>query len=264
MKKLFMVFCFVLNINCSLLIAADNKEIEKAVRDDFQGKLLLLRGLPTDKKLTFDSSVKLTSDIHAGPWSGAVFEMEKVQSKKTEVRIFGACPMLLVPDPGTPRKIEIDIQLPTSLTAQEFVSLIRNQVFITDSAELDSLLPKPWPDVISGTLTVDKKAGIAGFTPNGEMIYRIKPGMTPPKPLHTPDPEYSEEARKSKYQGTVVLVAVINQKGEVMYLRVSRAIGKGLDENAMQAVRQWTFRPAELNGRPVAVLINIEVSFNLN
>jgi hypothetical protein len=66
MRKLFIIFCFVVTLKSSLLMAADNKEIEKAVRDECQGKLLLLRGLPTDKKLTFDSSVKLTSDIHTG------------------------------------------------------------------------------------------------------------------------------------------------------------------------------------------------------
>ncbi len=82
------------------------------------------------------------------------------------------------------------------------------------------------------------------------MIYRV-------------EPEYTEAARKAKYQGTVVLYAVVGPDGKVRDLRVVRALGLGLDEKALDAVRQWKFRPGLKDGQPVAVAASIEVTFRL-
>lgn len=93
--------------------------------------------------------------------------------------------------------------------------------------------------------------------------YRIGGGVSAPKPLFTPDPEYSEEARKAKFQGTVVLWLVIGSDGKAHEIRVARALGMGLDEKAIEAVRTWRFDPAKKDGQPVAVQMNVEVSFRL-
>ncbi|HUI55943.1 MAG TPA: energy transducer TonB [Bryobacteraceae bacterium] len=93
--------------------------------------------------------------------------------------------------------------------------------------------------------------------------YRVGGGVSAPKPLFTPDPEYSEEARKSKYQGVVVLWLVIGSDGLPQEIKVARPLGMGLDEKAIEAVRTWRFKPAEKDGRPVAVQMNVEVSFRL-
>jgi TonB family protein len=88
-------------------------------------------------------------------------------------------------------------------------------------------------------------------------------GVSAPKALYAPDPEYSEEARKAKYQGTVVLWMVISADGHPLQIRVQRALGMGLDEKAIEAVKQWKFEPARLNGQAVPVQINVEVNFRL-
>jgi len=93
--------------------------------------------------------------------------------------------------------------------------------------------------------------------------YRVGGGVSAPKPLYTPDPEYSEEARKSKYQGVVVLWLVIGPDGLPHEIKVARPLGMGLDEKAIEAVRTWRFQPAEMNGKAVAVQMNVEVSFRL-
>jgi TonB family protein len=77
------------------------------------------------------------------------------------------------------------------------------------------------------------------------------------------EPQYSEEARKARYQGTVVLEAIVRKDGTVDILRVVRSLGFGLDENAIQALKQWRFRPGTKGGLPVDVALNIEVNFNL-
>jgi protein TonB len=98
---------------------------------------------------------------------------------------------------------------------------------------------------------------------NGGGPFRVGGGVTPPTILSRVEPQYSEEARKARYQGTVVLEAVVKKDGTVDILRVVRSLGFGLDENAIQALKQWRFKPGMRNGIPVDVALNIEVNFNL-
>jgi TonB family protein len=89
-------------------------------------------------------------------------------------------------------------------------------------------------------------------------------GVGYPECLMCPLPKFTEEARKSKYQGTVTLLVVITADGRATNIRVSRGLGMGLDEEAVAAVRGWKFKPARApDGRPVAVTTPIEVTFRL-
>jgi len=97
----------------------------------------------------------------------------------------------------------------------------------------------------------------------GGGVYRVGGGVSAPKVLYAPDPEYSDEARKAKYQGTVVLWVVIGPDGRPKDIRVQRSLGMGLDQKAVEAVKLWKFEPARKDGQPVPVQINVEVSFRL-
>jgi len=97
----------------------------------------------------------------------------------------------------------------------------------------------------------------------GGGVYRVGGGVSAPRAIFAPDPEYSEEARKAKYQGTVVLHVVVGADGRPREIRVQRSLGLGLDEKAMEAVRTWKFEPAKKDGQAVAVQVNIEVNFRL-
>jgi TonB family protein len=97
----------------------------------------------------------------------------------------------------------------------------------------------------------------------GGGVFKVGGGVSAPRALSTPDPEYSEEARKAKYQGTVVLWLIVDQSGRPQQVRVARSLGMGLDQKAIEAVKQWKFEPAMKDGRPVAVQINVEVNFRL-
>ena len=97
----------------------------------------------------------------------------------------------------------------------------------------------------------------------GEEVFQIGELTAPPTILFKVDPQYSEEARKAQYQGTVVLEAIVRSDGTVEILRVVRSLGFGLDDKAIEAVRQWRFRPGTRNGEPVDVTLTIEVNFNL-
>jgi TonB family protein len=97
----------------------------------------------------------------------------------------------------------------------------------------------------------------------GGEVYRPGGGVQMPRAIYDPEPDYSEEARKAKYQGTVILQVVIDAEGYPRDIRTARTLGLGLDEKAIEAVRTWRFQPAMKDGRAVAVLVNIEVSFRL-
>ncbi|HYM09844.1 MAG TPA: energy transducer TonB, partial [Bryobacterales bacterium] len=88
-------------------------------------------------------------------------------------------------------------------------------------------------------------------------------GVTAPTLLYKVEPEFSEEARKAKYQGTVILVIEVGEDGKPRSFRIVRGLGLGLDEKAIEAVTRWRFRPAMRNGRPVRVPATIEVNFRL-
>ena len=96
-----------------------------------------------------------------------------------------------------------------------------------------------------------------------EGVFPIGEITDPPTILFKVDPQYSEEARKARYQGTGVFEAIIRSDGTLDILRVVRSLDFGLDENAIQALKQWKFRPGMRNGQPVDVALNIEVKFNL-
>jgi protein TonB len=98
---------------------------------------------------------------------------------------------------------------------------------------------------------------------NGGGVFRVGGGVSPPTVVSRVEPQYSEEARKARYQGTVVLEAIVRRDGTVDIQRVVRSLGFGLDENAIQALKQWRFRPGMRNGVAVDVSLNIEVNFNL-
>lgn len=97
----------------------------------------------------------------------------------------------------------------------------------------------------------------------GGGVFRVGGGVSAPKVVYQPDPEYSEEARKAKYQGVCVLSLVVGPDGKPRDIHVSRSLGLGLDEKAIEAVNQWKFEPAMKDGKPVAVEIAVEVSFHL-
>ena len=94
-------------------------------------------------------------------------------------------------------------------------------------------------------------------------MFRVGGGVTPPRVLQKQDPEYSEEARAAKFQGTVVLAVIVDEKGNPRDLKVVRPLGLGLDEKAIEAVMKWVFRPGYKDGKAVAVAATIEVNFRL-
>ena len=87
--------------------------------------------------------------------------------------------------------------------------------------------------------------------------------ITAPVVLYKVEPEFSEDARKAKLQGTVILYGEVDTNGQLRNIRVVESLGLGLDEKAIEAVKQWRFRPGTRNGKPVVSAAAIEVNFHL-
>ena len=97
----------------------------------------------------------------------------------------------------------------------------------------------------------------------GGGVFKVGGGISAPQPVSTPDPEYTEQARLAKTQGTCILWMIVDDQGRPRDIRVVRGLGMGLDAKAIDAVKQWRFQPAMKDGRPVNVQISVEVGFKL-
>jgi periplasmic protein TonB len=104
-------------------------------------------------------------------------------------------------------------------------------------------------------------AGSGGGIGGG--VYKVGGGISAPQAISAPDPDYTEEARRAKKQGTCVLWLIVDAAGRPRDIKVVRGLGLGLDAKAMEAVRQWRFQPALKDGKPVDVQISVEVEFHL-
>jgi periplasmic protein TonB len=97
----------------------------------------------------------------------------------------------------------------------------------------------------------------------GGGLMHLGGGVSAPSLIYAPDPEFSDEARRAKYQGICLVGLIVDAQGNPQQIHVVRPLGMGLDEKALEAVRQYKFKPAMYKGKPVAVEINIEVNFRI-
>jgi protein TonB len=96
-----------------------------------------------------------------------------------------------------------------------------------------------------------------------EAVYELGNGVKAPKPVYSPNPEYTDSARKKKINGSVTLAMIVTAEGDVRDLKVIKSLDKGLDKQALAAVSTWKFEPATKDGRPVAVHLSTAVTFSL-
>jgi protein TonB len=127
----------------------------------------------------------------------------------------------------------------------------------------------------NGGMGTGSKGGLGsgngnGFGPGeggnvGGGLRRVGDGVSPPKAIFQPEAEFSDEARRAKYEGTVVVTLIVDAQGNPQNVHVSRTLGMGLDEKAVEAVQKYKFKPAmdQKTGKPVPVMVSVEVRFRL-
>jgi TonB family protein len=130
--------------------------------------------------------------------------------------------------------------------------------------ELRKALVPVVPPMFSVATPPNTPGTVTGLTPSGDKIYVSGGPVKPPMALSMPMPSYTQEARDARIEGIVLLQAIVRKDGTVDSFKVLRGLGYGLDESAIDTVaKRWRFQPGTLNGQPVNVQANIEISFRL-
>lgn len=255
-------------LSATALYADEAENLQKHLQDRFLKQVLTIRNFYGGDHLSFDSHgvlVKGDKTIgHEGCWCAAQLEVEKIELKKGKLilrgpRIVGVYDSKKKTFSKLSReggKVELDIELDAAQMSEDAIVGSLENIFLTRKDDMDSLIPDAWR--------------AADFNPTGEEVARVtkdaassEQETSAPRPIHTPDPEYSEEARSQRLQGSLVLWIVVDEKGNVARIRLNQCLGMGLDEQAVRAVSQWKFEPARKNGQLVAVQLNVEVTFHL-
>jgi TonB family protein len=116
---------------------------------------------------------------------------------------------------------------------------------------------------VSRTQSLDRLARQV-IRPSGPVYLVGQNGVSAPECVYCPLPEYSDKARQKKLQGTVVVTAIIGRSGRAQEVGEIRGLSDGLTEQAIKVVRQWQFKPAQdLNGKSVAIMVPVDVTFHL-
>ncbi|HZR28689.1 MAG TPA: TonB family protein, partial [Terriglobales bacterium] len=188
----------------------------------------------------------------------------------------GGAHTLLAPSRGAlPQTKPQQLAPPTTQTLNRPVVLPVEQSIVAPVVKADL---KPVGDPFHGVLSLPSDGpghgggigqgccgGIGSGTgaESGEYPLAGRGGVSIPKVIYDPDPDYTDQARLNKLQGTVGLWIVVGTDGRVQDVRLRRGLGFGLDEKAMDAVRKWRFEPARKDGQPVAVRVGVDVEFRM-
>ena len=134
-------------------------------------------------------------------------------------------------------------------------------VYLTEqNAPSDSQKKPGWPD----PKTLQLAPNVGDTAAQRDLIFKVgEKGISAPRVLYQPEPEFTDLARKMHYQGTLGVSIVVDKSGNVRNVQMIRPLGMGLDENAVATIGTWRFAPAMLEGQPVAVAVYIEVGFHL-
>ena len=166
-------------------------------------------------------------------------------------------------------KIDPAIAVPPDVQLPDNPSLPNIGVHQSTNVLLASGGPGSHLGIGTGTDGGDGPGAGPGYGPGSDRNFGGGPyragvgGVSNPIPLLTPEAEFSDEARRAKYEGAVMVTIIVDAKGVPQNPRIVRSIGMGLDEKALEAVRRYRFKPAMKDGKPVAVVMTVEVNFRL-
>jgi len=274
-----------------LPVAAYDKVSDQDLQNEYSGQVLTLRQRYWGPQLRFDATGNFVGTADTGPWTLAgQVRVREITLKNGVLRIRGER-LFLFYDPasktlrdalsipkGDPArkllgvkidewaakagKVEIELETGESEPTTADVTRSMNAVFLAPGEVLTDAVPVFWRKWLE--LQSAPSSNTAKPQEGAKPAYRVGKGVLPPHLKYEPDPAYSNVARQAKYQGTDVLWLIVGDDGVPRDIRISRPLGMGLDEEAVRAVTAWRFDPAQKDGKPVPVMINVEVNFRLH
>jgi TonB family protein len=270
--------------------SAFNRDLEKQLNWQYADKILTLRRFYEGDHLRFTPDGKLRGGAPVGSWTlDGQIEVKEVHLKGKLLEIDGRR-VEIVFDPknlsnhspkpldlmttldnysGKEREIlqkyllrkevMVEIEMPSGKPGEEGANAAIHAVFVLPGETMMDVVPDFWQayfaDLEGKTYSPPSSLGTA---------YRAEPRViSAPRAINSPPPDYSEEARRAKYEGSAIVWLVVDTSGSPRDLQIQRPLGLGLDEEAVERLRTWTFEPGKKDGQPVPVKINVEVSFRL-
>jgi TonB family protein len=282
--------CLLACLSLCLPLFSTAQPSPKQLAHDLKGKILLLRGKYVENNLTFDSQGNLTGDATPGPFSVSAIKISKGHVSRDSLELEGRRGALIYIGKTEP----IETSQIEFIPAPDAVHIVIN----LDSAPPDALgalLAKIFAVSIDDALanrTEEQRTAelftVASLAPTAKvrsspaphnnndaeklntagtqnMFPILKPGggVSPPRVLYSIDPEFTDEARKSKISGICVVSVIVDPSGFPIHIRIAKPLGAGLDQNAVAAVSQYRFEPARFRGLPVAAEVYIEVTYKI-
>ena len=275
-----------------ILILSTAAFAQEELLNKLVGRILVIRNFYTEPLLRYDGSGHIKHRALSGDWTTAQFKIEKASltnngfaldgkrvaigynEKKDDITFYQLEPLSI--------KVE---DLPPDKLTQQKPDELTHQIFVVLRDEPDTV-PDFWRDLVLGNVVADKdEKGHKvyrlksdpphGHRPQGELIsgamsspqsapvYRVGGKVKRPEIIRKRDPNFSELAKKLGYQGMTTLRLIISETGAPEEIKIIRPAGFGLDESAVQAVKNWVFRPATRDGQPVKVVVMVEVNFRM-
>jgi TonB family protein len=258
------------------LRADDTSDLQKKLEHRFLRQVRVIRNFYSGDHLVFDAQGNLLQGDNSIGYDGcrciAELAVRKLELKKNQLVLRGS---RMVGDydgnktdlsefsslSNEHTQVEIDVVLDEKQMNEETIAGVLDKIFFTDKDDIRAHAPVAWkarePAVLAqatGKIS-DPPLVLQG-------INKLGKGVKAPEAIYSPDPEYSDEARAAKIEGTVVMWIVISGEGNVTTVKIVRCLGYGLDESAVRAVSQWRFKPATKDGNPIAVQVNVAVTFH--
>lgn len=256
------------------LSAANSKHRDLESR--FDKKIVYVRGFYKENDLIFDSRGSVTGQATPGPWTLGLVKVKKIKVGKGELRFDGLRGFSVFDDESgkfedtfykKPQKVHIKITADAASLSSSALDELVNRVLATKLTPAD--VPGYWRDFFSGKAKVEPTAPPGGIVPGelseGSPVYRAAPkgDVKPARVTVQRQPEYTEEARDFKIQGSITVRLIVNQQGIPEKIQIVKPLGFGLDDEAAKIIQQWRFEPGSIKGRPVPTLVDVGFEFHL-
>lgn len=233
--------------NCALA-ANDPAALQSELQSNLKDRSFILRNFYTNSKLDYDLNGVIQNKPDFSSWRLAGMRIDDVDLKPEHLKLTGKR-VITVTSRGraesfvSDEKIEVEVEFGSVTPDEGLIVHALNRIFLTKNDDVAAL-----EKIADQQYSTAAKVGI---------------DVSAPRTIYSPDPVYPPEARRQKFQGTVVLWVLIGADGEVRDVQVARPLGHGFDEEALKAVKAWRFTPALKHGTPVPVQLNVEVNFRL-
>jgi TonB family protein len=268
-------FAVVLAGLCSGLAASGQTgPTQQEIESRLKGPVVIVRGMYAGDRLSFDADGNLIGQADELPLSLGGVKIEKIYLTDAELKVEATRSGLeFLLKKGEPRgtirseplkKQTVEIRIARDPQHPESIDAAVGKVF---AFGLDDAIakgaPPYWQPWLHYYLHPDDPANNSLFRTKSDAAEWKMKGITPPRLVAAPDPVFTDDARVIKYQGTVLIGLIVDAEGAPVRVVILQPLGMGLDESAVEAVKQYRFAPGTQKGQPIDVQINVQVRFQI-